>query len=83
MKIYQQVKELLTLDWQVLIYEMQTHLREMKQGTKKNQRRTLLLSDINLQDVSLCFEADEEISSKVSVKKKFDNMEFLNEFQKV
>ena len=39
-------------------------------------------SDVNLQDVGFRFEADEEISSDSSVKKKFDKVEFLNEFQK-
>ena len=39
-------------------------------------------SDVNLQDVGLGFEADEEISSDLSVKKKFNKVEFLNEFQK-
>ena len=39
-------------------------------------------SDVNLQDVGLGFEADEEISSDLSVEKKFDKVEFLNEFQK-
>ena len=49
----------------------------------RNKGEPCYWSDINLQDVGLGFEADEEISSKVSVKKKFDKMEFLNEFQKV
>ena len=40
-------------------------------------------SDINLQDASLEFDADEEYSSENSVEKRFDKMEFLNTFQKV
>ena len=38
--------------------------------------------DINLQDAGLNFDADEEISSETSVKKRFNKMEFLNVFQK-
>ena len=48
----------------------------------RNEEEPHYWSDVNLQDVGLSIEADEEISSEASVKKQFDKMEFLNEFQK-
>ena len=43
----------------------------------RNNDESHYWSDINLQDTGLGFDADEEISSETSVKKRFDKMEFL------
>ena len=48
----------------------------------RNNEEPHYWSDMNPQDVSLDFNADEELSSEASVKKRFDKMEFLNLFQK-
>ena len=47
----------------------------------RNEEEPCYLSEVNLQDVGLGFEADEEMSSKERVEK-LDKMEVLNEFQK-
>ena len=49
--------------------------------TRKNEEPHYWL-DMNPQDLDLDFNADEELSSKASVEKRFDKMEFLNVFPK-
>ena len=53
------------------------------QGDKmRNDEEPCYWSDMNPRGVGLDFDADEELSSEASVKKRFDKMEFLNVFQK-